>query len=43
MVPGLVWRWQYERVRTLLGVVLAHMAVTYLFVAATPLWTVLVG
>lgn len=43
IVPGLVWGWQYERDRTLLGVVLAHMAIGYLFVAATPLWTVLVG
>lgn len=43
VVPGLVWGWQYERDRTLLGVVLAHMAVGYLFVAATPLWAVLVS
>lgn len=43
VIPGLVWGWQYERDRTLLGVVTAHVVIGYLFVAATPLWAVLVS
>lgn len=36
--PGIVWGIQFERDRTLVGVVVSHVAISYLFVGATPLW-----
>lgn len=38
LVPGIVWGIQFERDRTLLGVMLSHALIGYLFVGATPLW-----
>lgn len=43
VVPGLVWGAQFERDRTLIGVMLSHAAIGYLFVGSSPLWSVITG
>lgn len=42
-VPGLVWGIQAERDRSLLGVVLSHLAVGWTFLGALPLWSGIAG
>ncbi len=43
IIPGLVWGVQYERDRTLAGVLISHVVIGYLFVGATPLWRMVAG
>lgn len=43
VVPGLIWALQFERDRSLVGVIFSHMAIGYLAVGATPLWRLLQG
>ena len=41
IAPGVVWGVQFERDETLLGVVVSHAIVGYVFVVATPVWGLL--